>query len=265
MKYKVTAINTATLRVQKAAITSGSGFGREIDIPVFTAAVEGNGFKMLIDTGVRNHDLWNARIHPVWRSETEELERGLAEIGWKTSDIDFVINSHLHYDHAENNILFPNAQFVVQRREWEYAHNPVPSQKILYDFEWTSEEIGYMNYTLIAPDEYDFMPGLRLIQTPGHTPGHQSILLNTDEGVLCVAGDAACLFECFRGPVAPGGTSIEQGFDSLEKIRRTADRVLMAHDPNLLQFQSNNFPLIPEVGGQPFPGEIESLAELQER
>jgi glyoxylase-like metal-dependent hydrolase (beta-lactamase superfamily II) len=260
--YNVTALNTGTLRVQKAAMTYGSGFGEQINIPVWSAAVEGGGQRILVDTGVRDHDKWNQKIHPVWRDEDEELERALAEIGWRPSDVDIVINTHLHYDHAENNLLFPNAQFIVSRTEWEYAQHPIPSQVVLYDFSWTDEVVQKLNYSLVAVDDHDVLPGLRLIQTPGHTPGHQSVVINTTEGTVCVAGDAACLYECFRGPVAPAGaTSIEQAFDSLERIRLSADRVLMAHDPNIHKYQNDSFPLMPQVGDEPLPGELITLPD----
>jgi len=255
--YTVTALKTASLTVPKAAMTYMSGFGDTINLPVWVAAIEGNGLKMLLDTGIRYHDKWNAKIHPVWNEPDENIENALSEIGWSLKDVDIVINSHLHYDHAENNTLFKNAQFVVSRTEWEYAKNPIPSQQILYDFEWTDESISVLNYQLIAVDDYDLMPGLRIIQTPGHSRGHQSVIVNTSEGLLCIAGDAACLPENFYGPTPPGGaTSIEQGFASLERIRRDAQRVFMNHDPNISKYQNSDFLVIPEIGSSPLPGSV---------
>lgn len=260
--YTVTALKVGTLSVPKAAMTYMSGFDRMVNLPVWAAAVEGNGVKALIDTGIRDHDRWDRELNPCWREEDESLEAALAEIGWRTPDVELVINSHLHYDHAENNTAFRNARFVVSRTEWEYAKSPIPSQTKLYDFEWTDEAVTYLDYELVAVDDYDVMPGLRLIQTPGHSRGHQSVVVSTAEGTLCVAGDAACLPESFRGPTPPGGaTSIEQGFASLERIRSSAQRVLMNHDPNLEKFQDAAFPLIPAVGTDPLPGEVDTAPD----
>lgn len=256
-KYRVTALNTGMIGVDKAAMTYMSGFGVRINIPVWVAAIEGNGVKALVDTGIADHERWDRELNPCWADADETLEASLAEIGWSPSDVDIVINSHLHYDHAENNLKFKNARFIVSRTEWEYAKNPIASQRKLYDFAWTDESVTVMDYQLVAVDDYDVLPGLRLIWTPGHSKGHQSVLVNTDEGVLCVAGDAACLPESFSGPAAPGGaTSIEQGFSSLERIRASSARVLMNHDPNLQQCQSEKFPEIPAVGSEPLPGTI---------
>lgn len=260
VSYKVTALKSATLAVDKAAMTYMSGFGTKINLPVWVAAIEGNGIKALVDTGIRDHDKWDRELGPCWREEDESIENALAEMGWKLGDIDLVINSHLHYDHAENNTLFKNARFVVSRVEWEYAKNPIPSQVKLYDFEWTDESINHMNYQLISVDDFDLLPGIRLIQTPGHSKGHQSVLINTDEGLLCVAGDAACLPESFARPTPPGGaTSIEEGFASLERIRESANLVFMNHDPNLEKYQNSGFPTIPAIGSEARVNDIITL------
>jgi N-acyl homoserine lactone hydrolase len=259
--YQITALKLGTLTVPKAAMTYMSGFDRApINLPVWAAALEGGGRRILVDTGIADHDRWDRELNPAWREQDESIDAALAEIGWRVSDVDLVINSHLHYDHAENNTRFRNAQFVVSRTEWEYAKDPIPSQRKLYDFAWTDEVVTYMNYQLVSVDDFDVLPGLRLIQTPGHSRGHQSLLVSTDEGVVCVAGDAACLPESFSAPSPPGGaTSIEQGFDSLERIRSTADRVLMNHDPNLAKYQTGGYPLIPAVGSEPLPGSVDTL------
>lgn len=258
-EYQVTALKTGTLSVPKAAMTYMSDFDRVINLPIWAAAIEGNGIKALIDTGVRDHDKWDRELNPCWREADESIEAALAEIGWAMKDVDIVINSHLHYDHAENNTSFPQARFVVSRTEWEYAKDPIPSQRKLYDFSWTDESITHMNYQLISVDDFDLMPGLRLIQTPGHSKGHQSVVVNTSEGLLCVAGDAACLPESFWRPSPPGGaTSIEDGFASLERIRQSAPRVFMNHDPNVAKYQNSGYPLIPAIGSDPLPGTVDS-------
>ena len=105
-----------------------------------------------------------------------------------------------------------------------------------------------MDYCLVQRDHYDVVPGLRIIQTPGHTPGHQSVLVNTAEGVLCVSGDAACMMENLTLPTPPGthiGSAVSLA--SLKKIADLSDRVLMNHDPELSRFQSSDFPITPQV------------------
>ncbi len=74
------------------------------------------------------------------------------------------------------------------------------------------------------------------------------MLVNTDEGVLCVTGDAACMMENLTLPTPPGthvGSAV--ALASLKKISDLSDRVLMNHDPELSRFQSSEFPITPEV------------------
>ncbi|MDQ1598861.1 MAG: N-acyl homoserine lactone hydrolase [Actinomycetota bacterium] len=248
--YTVTALRLGTITVDKSGMTYGVDPGVSMDIPVWGAAVEGDGVRMLVDTGFGEPADWN-RYVPHRREDDETLPAALAGIGWRLSDIDAVINSHLHYDHAENNLLLPDAQFYVSAVEWEYAQDPIATQRWLYDFPWTDDAVTFQNYVLVANDHHQVRPGIRLIQTPGHSRGHQSVLVNTAQGVLCIAGDAACVMENFTVPTPPGGlTSAEQALDSLERMRELSDVVLMNHDPELSKFQSEAFPAMPEVPGE---------------
>ncbi len=245
-RYVVHAVRLGTIMVDKSGMTYGSGFGTTIDIPVWSAAVEGGGHKVLIDTGMADAVKWS-RYNPCTITPEQRLPAALAELGWSTRDVDIVVNSHLHYDHCENNVNLPQAQFFVSRAEWEFAAMPTRTQAWSYELEWTSPELTYMNYTLIDADHYDVLPGLRVIKTPGHTPGHQSVVVNTEEGLLCVAGDAACLMENIALHSPPGvHVSVEESLRSIDKITRIADRVLMNHDPEISDFQSSDFPRIPK-------------------
>jgi glyoxylase-like metal-dependent hydrolase (beta-lactamase superfamily II) len=88
--------------------------------------------------------------------------------------------------------------------------------------------------------------------TPGHTPGHQSVLVNTDEGKLCVTGDAVAFRQSFAEHRCSAIiVSVKEAMESLDKIRTLADRVLMNHDPLLVQHQTSGFPSILEMEGSP--------------
>ncbi len=79
--------------------------------------------------------------------------------------------------------------------------------------------------------------------TRAHTPGHQSVLTGTAEGVLCIAGDAAWLMENLSLP-APAAVTVcaEQSLASLARIRASADRIVMNHDPAVSPSQTSGFP-----------------------
>jgi N-acyl homoserine lactone hydrolase len=250
-EYKITALNLGNIRLDKSSMTYQSGAGVLVDIPVWGAAVEGNGLKMLLDTGVSTPERWNP-MHPVWQEKDETLEAALAELGWSSNDIDIVVNSHLHWDHCDNNWRLPNAHFYVSLAEWNYAQNPIENQKKLYQADFNCGALSVMNYVLINQDLFEIAPGIKTIETPGHSAGHQSTVVNTSEGIVCVAGDAACFMENLTTPTPPGGlTSAAQALDSIEKMTRIADRIFMNHDPDLQKFQDHGFPLVPKQATGP--------------
>ena len=251
--YTVHAIRTGTMTVDRAGLLYGVRPGTLVDIPVWAALVEGRGRRILVDTGLANAARWQ-RYQPTSQKPSESLGAALAELGWSLGDIDTVVNTHLHYDHCENNPALTQAQFFVSAQEWDYAQRPTPSQAWSYAAEWTGADVTIDDYTLITTDNYELTPGIRIIRTPGHTPGHQSVLIDTADGVLCIAGDAACLMENLSLPTPPAVTvSVEQSLVSLARIRASADLVLMNHDPSLSPFETSGFPRLSTADRQSRP------------
>ncbi len=245
--YAVHALRTGSILLDKSSVVHGVPLGTRVTIPVFCAAIEGNGVRILVDTGIADVAKWTSDQSVHTQTPNQTLDAALAEIGWRARDVDIVVNSHLHYDHAGNNLTLPQAQFFVSRVEWDAAGDPANAQRPLYDFEWTGPDVSLFNYTLIAVDHYDVLPGIRIIQTPGHSVGHQSVLVNTNEGALCVTGDAACMLENFETPTPPGTfASSRDALQSIQKICELSDRVLMNHDPEVSDFQTSGFPVPPQ-------------------
>ncbi len=170
--------------------------------------VEHESGLVLIDTGAGNKE--SDKFYDIYgienRGNGEDgaegrtmLESALAAAGARPEDVDFVVNTHLHFDHAGGNtyrdgsgevrLSFPSARYVVQGGEYRYAtstnertaasyfpHNFVPVM-----------EAGRLD---LVEGEREILPGLRVLPTPGHVPHHQSILLDAGEGeVLCFLGD----------------------------------------------------------------------------
>lgn len=140
--------------------------------PALVFYLEGGSQKILVDTGVGG---------------PEGVVRALAGIGLKPQDIDTVILTHLHFDHADNVGLFPQARFILQKREWEYAKSPLPIQRQLYNPE-TIAELERLDLILVG-DRYVVEDGVEVILVPGHTPGQQAVVVNTSQGNYVLAGD----------------------------------------------------------------------------
>jgi N-acyl homoserine lactone hydrolase len=104
-------------------------------------------------------------------------------------DVLCVINTHLHFDHCGGNRLFAGTPIHVQRSEREAARAAdytIP--------EW----VEFEGATYVEHDgEAEIVPGVRLLPTPGHTPGHQSVLVDTDDGLVVLAGDVGYIWRQF--------------------------------------------------------------------
>ena len=137
---------------------------------------------VLVDTGIAEH------LPPEDVAELRFLRTpitdALATAGIALDDIDLIINCHLHADHAGGNVHFRGTPILVQPAELAAARGPdytVPADIDLEDGHYQERE-----------GEHEPLPGIRVIPTPGHSPGHQSVAIDTDAGRLVLAG------QCFR-------------------------------------------------------------------
>jgi len=149
--------------------------------PGYIHVVEHPQGRVLVDTGLIDStpDLdeeWSPRFDP------DAIPR----------DVAFVINTHLHFDHCGGNRLFAGMPIYVQRIEREAAR--AEDYTIV---EW----VEFEGATYVELEgERELLPGLRVVPTPGHTPGHQSVLVETDDGLVVVAGDVAYTWDEFDAP-----------------------------------------------------------------
>ncbi|MFB5192851.1 N-acyl homoserine lactonase family protein [Alicyclobacillus fastidiosus] len=242
--WKVTALKMGELTVAKASITYDRDYGQSIVIPIWAAAITGGGYNILVDTGVHDVDWVTEHVSPCRRADDEGMVAALKKgPGWAPEDVDIVINTHLHYDHIGNNRLFPNARFIVQEREWQAAHNPIPSQRGIYLPE-LFDSIDYFSWNFVNGEE-EIVPGIKVFLTPGHSDGHQSVLVKTDQGTLCVSGDVSNLLENIRENVPAGIlTSTKDIFESMDRVRSKAEYIFPGHEPSIRKFQTGDFPTI---------------------
>ena len=122
--WTITMLDTGTQTQDKGAMTYLTDMGQPIQIPVTVALIEGPE-KILVDTSFLSVErTWQIRRRKITRGPTQELPAALASAGARPEEITTVILTHLHYDHAGNNQLFPKARFYVQREELRYALAP---------------------------------------------------------------------------------------------------------------------------------------------
>ena len=197
--------------------------------PVFAYVVLHPDGPLLVDTGIGPaHPL----IDRLYRPVRSDLRRELARAGVAIEDVIAVVNSHLHFDHCGNNRLFARCPIFVQASEYAAAqgvHYTIP--------EWVGfSEARYEQ----VHGRHEIRSGVELIPSPGHTPGHQSVLVTDDEGRSLIVAQAAYTLGEYDEPEPGhplGGAGIESPeerrlyLDSLRALRALGpDTVYLSHD-----------------------------------
>jgi glyoxylase-like metal-dependent hydrolase (beta-lactamase superfamily II) len=147
---------------------------------------------ILVDTGAGNKETQKFKdIYGVENDGSDGgtlLEDGLRQIGVTPDDVAIVINTHLHFDHAGGNtrllsdgsvgISFPKARYFVKRGEYDYALHPNERTAASY-FNRNYVPIELAGQLELVTRERDIVTGIRVVPTPGHTPFHQSVLIES--------------------------------------------------------------------------------------
>ena len=216
--FKVGRLTCHALEAGRQALDGGAMFGvvpkplwerriapdarNRIPLALRCLLVEHDDGLVLVDTGIGNKE--DAKFRDIYAVDNEgaggrtRLEDTLAELGHTPADVRWVINTHLHFDHAGGNtyreavdggggdaggairIAFPRATYVVQRRELEFARHTnerTAASYLVPNFE-------PVPFTLVD-GAAEPLPGIRCLPTPGHVPYHQSVLVES-------AGERAC-------------------------------------------------------------------------
>jgi N-acyl homoserine lactone hydrolase len=195
--------------------------------PSYAHAVVHRDGIFLFDNGV---GFGNTEVEERFSPRVTPIEEALAEHGIALSDVTGIANCHLHFDHSGQNARLPKGvPIFVQRAEWAKVHDP--------DYtiaEWI--DVPGLAYEPLE-GETEVGPGLRLVPTPGHTAGHQSLVADAPEGSVVLAGQAVqsrAEWEGATGSAAsgePNAPDREAYARSVERLRALDPiRVHFAHD-----------------------------------
>jgi glyoxylase-like metal-dependent hydrolase (beta-lactamase superfamily II) len=188
---------------------------------------------ILVDTGIGEIPEKYRQYYTVDREVT--LQKSLAYNDMTTDDISIVINTHLHVDHCGNNKLFNNARFIVQERELEYAYNPHRFQKGGY----MKEMFDGLDFNTVSGNQ-EILAGVSVLLTSGHTPGHQSILIDaskTEFGKKFVyCGDEAPLKENLLKRNITGVLYNQvKSLEAIDMLRSLDGEYIYSHDRTQLE------------------------------
>ena len=217
---------TAMHRYDKSVSTRHRGAGVEIDAPILAYLIETRNGRILYDVGCDYNKIANPELRahyyetddaplPVPQmSEAQRIPGHLARLGLQTFDVDVVMVGHLHFDHAGGLCDVCGCDIHVHEDELAAARAQADHGYFQDDF------AGDYRWR-VQREEYELAPGVRAINTPGHTAGHMSLWIELPEGrPVILAGDAADLTENLEEEVAPGLCWMDREDLALESIRK---------------------------------------------
>ena len=232
---------TGTHRYEKTLSTRNRGKGLIIEAPILAYLVETRNGRILYDVGcdyskisdpaLRKHYYENEDFPfgPPEMTEEQRLPNLLQKLDLNPLDIDVVFCGHLHFDHGGGLCEMAHADIHVHSNELDAACKQADTAYFQDDFQ------GAYHWRL-QHREYDLVQGVRAIETPGHTAGHMSLLIELPKGApILLAGDAADLQENLQDEVAPGlcwQDREDMALDSIRKLKRIAQETESRLWPN---------------------------------
>jgi N-acyl homoserine lactone hydrolase len=224
------------LGAQRSLLFYGEFSEAAVQIPVTCYLIRTSDATILFDTGVSPRAIPGLmRTDPLARfTDQDLLVHRLDAAGIEADNIDLVVLSHLHYDHAGGAEFFRNSELVVQKDEYSYAHYPASFFAPFY-YRKNFELPGY-RWRLLDGDT-ELAPGVTVLRSDGHTPGHHSLMVELPKtGPVILAGDACYTHEHIDKERVPGvvwnPTLALHSIKRLKTLARlTGAKIFPSHDP----------------------------------
>ncbi len=213
--------------------------GKKVKSACYIWYLEGSDPVTLVDAGAQGE-----HFNPEFPMTTRiSLDDGLASVGLRPEDVRIIVLTHLHFDHVAQARRYPNAEFVVQKKELEFAEHPHVFNAVDYD----RKLFEGLNFRTVDGD-VELLPGITLLHTPGHSPGGQSVMVQTRKGKAIITGFCSQLstftqtdFMKERGlEVAACGlhTDCREVYDSALRVKRLADIIIPCHEPAFMDVKT---------------------------
>lgn len=250
--YKIVPLDVGDMEIDKSQVVLGALPGVMEAEKLIAYYIEGESHRILVDCGpptMASEEEWFAftPLVKARQSSSQRLENALKDgAGVTPSDIDLLILTHLHWDHAGEVDRFVNAQIIVSDTEFNYAMNPLPRAYKGYLALQTGTMPPFLKaikqIKTVKMREGQIRKGIAVIPTPGHTPGSISVVVETDHGTHVITGDAVNSYENINGSEQQGQkynmigiyTNQIEAWESFEliddKVGYDHSRVLPGHD-----------------------------------
>ncbi len=223
---------------------------------------------VLIDDGAGNKE--DAKFRSIYGLENAgsptRLEEAIRDAGFSPDDVAVVIDTHLHFDHAGGNtfvdeegqvrLSFPRARYHVQKGEFEFAHwqnERIQASYLPHNFD-PVRDAGRFAF---LEGEAEVLPGIRVLPTPGHTPHHQSVLIESEGQAALFLGDvvptsAHLAYPWIMGYDVEPLVTLETKKALLPRARERGWLLVFEHDPvvpwGVLDPKESRLTLLPPSG-----------------
>ena len=231
--WQIVALDTGSSMLEQSMLTYTTGFGRLVSIPRVMWVLRGST-TVVVDTSVpRTGSAAEFIGEDFSRTTGQDPRNALSAAGVNPADVEYVLLTHLHWDHAGNCDLFPDATVLVQEDELRYAI--APGRFFRRSFLSPLGGWGVPPYVVpnldVVRGSVEIAPGLRVEPAPGHTPGSQAVVVATADGTFAIGGDAVMSYANVEEDVPPGfHTNVDEAVESIDRLARLADSLLPAHD-----------------------------------
>ncbi len=209
--------------------------------------VETRDALVLIDNGAGNKE--DSKFHDIYgiknAGSPTRLEDEMRALGFKPDDVDIMLDTHLHFDHAGGNtfkaedgsiqLSFPRARYVVQKGEFEWAHSRNERIRASY-FPHNFDPVEAAGRFDFVTGETEIVPGISVRPTPGHTPHHQSVIITSEDQTACFLADVVPTTAHVPLPWIMGYdveplVTLETKRSLLAQARREQWLLIFEHDP----------------------------------
>jgi glyoxylase-like metal-dependent hydrolase (beta-lactamase superfamily II) len=232
--YIIKPIRLGTITRPVSNMLYGSDNKDPFEFPLIAYYLESDEHKILVDTGgsIPNPEKWQ----PFVRKPGEELDAALKSIGVNPDDIDIVLFTHLHWDHAGNNHVLKKARFIAQKIEVDTM--------LHVDIKGYEKEFAAATTYETVDGDVEIVPGISVVLAPGHSHGSQVIFVDTEDGKYMLTGDLVPRYNNWTSnPKVPNGSleDLDEMLASYKKLETFGiDKILTGHEP--LVFEQEQYP-----------------------
>lgn len=243
-EYKIYALKYAgPLKSSGAFIMWNKDWDKVVDRNYYIWCINNDGENIIVDTGV-SPQLANELKLKNYVSPADMLLR----INVKTSDVNKVILTHLHFDHVNGVSLFPNANFYIQKEEYLFwTEDPIANRPpFAFYLDKTSNDylksIEKTKRIKLVEGDQEILPGIECLLTPGHSIANQAVAINTKKGTVILGSDCGHFFRNYQEDW-PSMLIVDlvkwmKSYDKLRSRVSSMDLLFPGHDP----LMSKNYP-----------------------